>query len=137
MNLYLVDKSAYEMVKRCQEAREALHSLVAVNGAIAMCEMIALELLYSARNTRDYERLRESYERLPWLETDNRAMRRAIEVQHELVRKGQHRRALPDLVIAATAELYGATVVHYDKDYDLIADITGQPTMWVVPAGTL
>lgn len=90
-----------------------------------MCEIIALELLYSARNTDDYERLREGYGRLPWLETDNRVMRRAIEVQHELARKGQHRRALPDLSIAATAEVRGAMVVHYEKDYDLIAEVTG------------
>ena len=137
MTLYLVDKSAYEMAKRSPDARDSLRSLISPGNSIAMCEMIALELLYSARNTTDYERLRAGYEQLPWLETDNHAMRRAIEVQHELARKGQHRRALPDLIIAATAEVHGATVIHYDKDYDLIAAITNQPTSWIVPAGTL
>ncbi|MFV2198092.1 PIN domain nuclease [Nocardiopsis sp. LOL_012] len=137
MTLYLVDKSAYGMTKRSTQAQDALRSLITSGDAIAMCEMIALELLYSARNTTDYERLRVGYEKLPWLETDNRAMRRAIEVQHELARKGQHRRALADLIIAATAEAHGATVVHYDKDYDLISTVTGQPTLWIVPAGTV
>ncbi|WP_028649880.1 hypothetical protein [Nocardiopsis sp. CNT312] len=51
--------------------------------------------------------------------------------------KGQHRRALPDLIIAVTAEAHGATVVHYGKDYDLISAVTGQPTLWIVPAGTV
>jgi predicted nucleic acid-binding protein len=44
---------------------------------------------------------------------------------------------LPDLVIAATAELNGATVLHYDADYDRIADVTGQPTEWVAERGSL
>jgi predicted nucleic acid-binding protein len=137
LTLYLVDKSAYEMVKRSPQARDSLRSRISDGGSIAMCEMIALELLYSARNTTEYERLRDGYEKLAWLTTDSQAMRRAIDVQHELARKGQHRRALPDLIIAATAERHGATVVHYDKDYDLIAAVTGQPTEWIVPAGTL
>ncbi|GAA2008776.1 hypothetical protein GCM10009799_40630 [Nocardiopsis rhodophaea] len=64
-------------------------------------------------------------------------MRRAMDVQHALARKGHHRRALPDLIIAATAEEHGAVVVHYDKDYDLISEVTGQETRWVVPAGSL
>jgi predicted nucleic acid-binding protein len=40
------------------------------------------------------------------------------------------------LVIVAVAERHGATVLHYDGDYDMIAEVTGQPTRWVVPAGT-
>jgi len=31
------------------------------------------------------------------------------------------------LLIAAAAELAGLTVLHLDKDFDLIASITGQP----------
>ncbi|MFJ9771044.1 type II toxin-antitoxin system VapB family antitoxin [Kitasatospora sp. NPDC101157] len=62
---------------------------------------------------------------------------RAIEVQALLTAAG-NRRALSvaDLVIAATAERHGATVLHYDDDYDMIAAVTGQPTEWVVPQGT-
>jgi predicted nucleic acid-binding protein len=43
----------------------------------------------------------------------------------------------PDLLIAAAAEAAGVAVLHYDEDYDRIAAITGQPTRWVAPAGTL
>ena len=42
-----------------------------------------------------------------------------------------------DLMIAATAELYEATVVHYDRDFDIIAMVTGQPVEWIVPAGSV
>ncbi len=44
-------------------------------------------------------------------------------------------RKVPDLLIAAVAELATLTVVHYDADFELIASITGQPTMWIVERG--
>lgn len=44
--------------------------------------------------------------------------------------------ALPDLLIAATAERHRVTLLHYDHEYDLIATVTRQPTEWVVPRGT-
>ncbi len=50
----------------------------------------------------------------------------------------QHRSfPLPDLVIAATAGRHGATVLHYDADFDRIAAVTGQPVEWVAPPGSL
>ncbi len=54
---------------------------------------------------------------------------RAIELQSVLAETGQHRApSIPDLLIAATAELAGLTVLHSDKDFELIAQVTGQPT---------
>ena len=53
---------------------------------------------------------------------------RAVEIVTRLADRGQHRApSIPDLIIAATAELAGLTVLHLDKDFDLIAEITGQP----------
>jgi len=53
---------------------------------------------------------------------------RAVEVQSILAERGQHRApSIPDLLIGATAELADLTVLHLDKDFDLIAQITGQP----------
>ncbi|MDE0268880.1 MAG: hypothetical protein OXI96_07590 [Acidimicrobiaceae bacterium] len=53
---------------------------------------------------------------------------RAVAVQLALARIGQHRTpSIPDVLIAATAELAGLTVLHVDKDFDLIAEVTGQP----------
>jgi predicted nucleic acid-binding protein len=52
---------------------------------------------------------------------------RALEVQLMLTGKGQHRApSIPDLLIAATAELAGLTVLHLDMDFELIAKLTGQ-----------
>jgi hypothetical protein len=44
---------------------------------------------------------------------------------------------MPDLLVAAVAELEGAVVWHYDEDFDRIAEVTGQPTEWVAPRGSL
>ncbi len=53
---------------------------------------------------------------------------RAIEVQQKLLESGLHRAvAIPDLIVAATAEVLGRKVLHFDKDFDLIASYTGQP----------
>lgn len=41
------------------------------------------------------------------------------------------------MLIAAMAEEHGLVVLHYDVDFDLIGEVTGQPTEWVVPAGTI
>ena len=63
---------------------------------------------------------------------------RAIDVQGELADQGRHRAVgLEDLLIAAAAEQAGLAVLHYDRDFDLIAEVTGQPTEWVVPPGTV
>jgi predicted nucleic acid-binding protein len=53
---------------------------------------------------------------------------RAVEILTLLADRGQHRApSVPDLIIAATAELAGLTVLHLDKDFDVIAELTGQP----------
>jgi predicted nucleic acid-binding protein len=65
-------------------------------------------------------------------------MDKALEVHRALAKESQHRGfKLPALIIAATAELAGLTVMHYDEDYDRIAKITGQPVEWVAPKGSL
>ncbi len=57
---------------------------------------------------------------------------RAVEVLTLLADGGQHRaRSVPDLIIAATAELAGLTVLQSDKDFDLIASVTGQHVEWL------
>ncbi|WP_406281566.1 PIN domain nuclease [Nocardia sp. NBC_00881] len=133
--VFLADKSAHAQRYTSDEAARRLDEEIAA-GRLAVCEIIVLELLYSARNSSDYLRVDTALEALPWIATDNAAMRRALDIQRQLAQRGQHRRPLPDLIIAATAELAGLTVLHYDHDFDIIADLTGQPTEWIVPRGT-
>ncbi|GAB4048417.1 PIN domain-containing protein [Catellatospora paridis] len=73
-----------------------------------------------------------------WFDVTTAAMDRAMEVHLSLAASSQHRHfRLPDLIIAATAEQHGATVLHYDADYDRIAAVTGQPVEWIAPRGSL
>ncbi len=63
---------------------------------------------------------------------------RALDLQHELASRG-HLRAVrfPDLLIAATAERHGVTVLHYDRDFDVVAEVSDLRAEWVVPAGSV
>lgn len=101
--------------------------------------MIDLEVLYSARSPTEYEILlaerRAKYANLP---ITPQICARAVEVQAKLARRSQHRGCgTSDLLIAACAEAYWVPVLHYDRDFDLIASITGQPVQWVVPPGSV
>lgn len=107
-------------------------------GEAATCSIIDLEVLYSVRNFEEHERTRErrslAYEKVALTED---VFERAIDVQGELAKSGRHRVPIPDLLVAAAAEKGGLTVLHYDSDYDTIAGVTGQPTEWVVPRGSV
>jgi predicted nucleic acid-binding protein len=133
--VYLVDKSAFEQQRHSDAADQVLRA-IADAGKLATCEVVALELLYSTRGPDDYEARWAGLSSLVWLPVDGTVMRTAMDIQHSLARTGQHRRPIPDLLIAATAMVHDATLLHYDKDFDLIAEVTGQPTRWIVPRGS-
>lgn len=133
---YLVDKSALARMRRPAVAR-VLGPLIE-RGAVATCGVVELEVLFSARNQEDLRRTRRwrslALTRVPMEEAD---FARAEDMLDALAARGQHRTApLPDLLIAACAERTGLTVLHYDQDFDRIAEVTGQPVEWVVPRGT-
>ena len=135
MTLFLVDKSAFEQQRHSGAADDTLRALAAEN-KLATCEIVALELLYSAPGVADYEQRWADLQALPGLHVTKAVMTRALTTQRLLAARGQHRRPIPDLVIAAAAAEYDATVLHYDGDFDLIAAVTGQPTRWIIPSGT-
>jgi predicted nucleic acid-binding protein len=94
---------------------------------VAACHLTALEIGYSARSHADYIAKIVGQQSLVWLPVTKEVMDRALEVQGLLAEQGAHRQPIPDLIIAATAEIHGATVLHVDSDYETIAGITGQP----------
>lgn len=133
---WLVDKSALR--PDVPAFADSLVPRIAA-GRVSVCLVTELEVVYSVRGRRDLERIkRDVLGPLISLVTPVAAETRAREIQAELVARGQHRAvSIPDLVVAAIAQVEGLTVLHYDQDFDLIAKITGQPTEWVVPRGTL
>jgi predicted nucleic acid-binding protein len=108
-------------------------------GLIASCSITDLEHLFSARSGEEHRARRADVAlRFALVPLDRQTFDRAVEVQGLLADKAQHRAAsIPDLVVAAAAERAGLTLLHYDADFELIATVTGQPTEWVVPRGSV
>jgi predicted nucleic acid-binding protein len=135
--VYLADTSAYVAQARHPGARARFAALL-TEGRLAVGQMAALEYFNNAPDPRAYEVLWTALHGQRWMDTTAAAMDRALAVHRMLAERSQHRHfPLPDLIIAATAEEHGATVLHYDADYDRIAAVTGQPVEWVAPRGSL
>lgn len=124
---YLIDKSAHVRLNAAADPDVWIDRID--RGLVHVSTLTLLEIGFSARNAPDHdalvrrapvdsmlvEHLRPSHEE------------RALAVQRELAARGQHRGvAIPDLLIAAIAELSGLVVLYADRSFDLIADITGQ-----------
>ena len=125
---WLIDKSALVRLAASPDAPEWAARIE--RGLVRITTLTRLEAGYSARSG---PQLRAGFQRPPLssmpVEYLTPAIEdRAVEVLTLLADRGQHRApSIPDLIIAATAELAGLTVLHLDKDFDLIAEITGQP----------
>ena len=135
--VYLADTSVYVLQGRHPAVRARFEELL-IAGRLAACHMTALEYLNNAPDPKGYSVLWDALHGQRWIDVTTEAMNRALEVHRKLGLKSQHRHfRLPDLIIAAAAELSGATVLHYDADYDRIAEVTGQPVEWVTEQGSL
>jgi predicted nucleic acid-binding protein len=133
----LADTSAWTNRDRDAAVRNDFDSRV-LAGEIAMSPSVLMELLWSARNPADFGDIVEELAVLPRLNPDGHAWDRAVDVWRELTRRGRHRQVpRNDLVVAATAELAGLAVCHYDHHFDVIAEVTGQPVRAIAPLGTL
>jgi predicted nucleic acid-binding protein len=106
-------------------------------GALGRSSMSDLEVGYSARNVKEWDEFLAALEVLAPVEIAADHFERAKQVQRLLAAKSQRGRKIPDLLIAAAAESKRLTVLHYDRDFDAIAKVTGQPTEWVVKSGTI
>ncbi|WP_431911366.1 PIN domain nuclease [Micromonospora carbonacea] len=133
--IYLLDKSA--LARWPKPVVAPVLDELSDRGLLAVCGAIEIEVIHSARTSKEAQRARWLLGGFHWLAMPDEIWDRATHVQVQALQKGHHRAlSMADLLIAATAERHGATVLHYDGDYDMITAITGQPTTWVVPAGT-
>ena len=133
MTDWLIDKSALVRLGASPEADDWASRIE--RGLVRITTVTRLEVGYSARSGAD---LRAGLRKPPVsampVEYLTPAIEdRAVEVLTLLADRGQHRApSVPDLIIAATAELAGLTVLHCDKDFDLITSVTGQPAEWLI-----
>ena len=127
MSPWLIDKSALVRLGTSTDATQWASRIE--RGLVRITTVTRLEVGFSARSA---DELRSQNSRAPLTSMPVEYLTppiedRAVEVQALLADRGQHRApSIPDLLIAATAELAGLTVLHLDKDFDVIAGITGQ-----------
>jgi predicted nucleic acid-binding protein len=127
---WLIDKSAYVRLQLGQTVARDEWSARISRGLVRLSAITRLELGYSARSA-DAGRHQFASPPLSLMPVEHLTPAiedRAFQVQMLLAERGQHRApCIPDLLIAATAEKAALTVLAADKDFDLIAAITGQP----------
>ncbi len=127
MTDWLIDKSALVRLDHSPDADQWAERIE--RGLIRISTVTLLELGFSAKSASDLRRLiqKPPVSRMPNEFLTPQIEGRAVELQSLLADRGQHRApSIPDLFVAATAEMVGLRILHVDKDYDLIADITGQ-----------
>ena len=140
--MLLLDNSAWSRVVAGKLPRDRTDAVADwIEGReLATCLPFLLEAGYSARGRDHHREMMDDFDRLfPRIELTAAIEKGATGAQRELARVGHHRIAPIDLMIAACAHEAGAGVLHYDRDYDRIAELTSLSfeSVWVAPAGTL
>jgi predicted nucleic acid-binding protein len=132
--LYLIDTSGLFRILQEQHRGVWVDQMTA--GVISTCPLVELEFLSSARSRADRTEKRRMLEAVfGWVPMSDGVWERADEVQQALTERGQHRSAGPvALLIAATAERQRLILLTDDKDFEVVASVTGQPVRRVVDA---
>lgn len=129
---WLIDKSALARIAQSSDLK--LWSNRVERGLVHISNVTRLEVGYSAQSgdTARRQFTESPLAAMPVEYLTPRIEDRALEIQILLADKGLHRGpSIPDLLIAATAELAGLTVLHFDKDFDAIATVTGLSAVWI------
>lgn len=129
MTTWLIDKSALVRLSATADPDRWANRIQ--RGLVRIASVTRLEVGYSARSAGDLRSLSTTAPvALMPIEYLTPAIEdRAMEVQTLLAERGHHRApSVPDLLLAATAELAQLVVLHADKDFELISELTGQPT---------
>src|SRR6266511_3710745 len=104
---------------------------------IAPCPRVVVGLLWSTQAREEVEEVRLDLLALPQLPIDQETWNRATDVWHELVMAHHHRHVkIPDLLVAAAAEIADIAVCHDDGDFEVISEVTGQPVRAIAPIGS-
>jgi predicted nucleic acid-binding protein len=137
----LLDNSAWARLVGSVVPRDRAKTIAAwmKGGELAVCLPFLLEAGYSARSAADRKSLMARFAELPRVAIDGEVERVALQAQRELAEIGHHRLPPADVVIAACAHRAEAGVLHYDGDYDVLAEHTSLifESEWLVAPGTL
>lgn len=116
---------------------EAALARLRVGAELCTCALLIAEVCYSARDAKDYRRLRDLMDGMIFLSSDDQCEEMALGAQKRLAATGRHRTSITDLFVAAIAAAHGATVLHYDSDFERIGEAMGATTQRVVARGSI
>jgi predicted nucleic acid-binding protein len=138
---FLLDNSAWARLGHRQLPASRSDDVAAAieAGRVVVCLPFLLEAGYSARAAADHRDLMDELLALPWAAIDDAVERRAVDAQRQLARTGHHRLPPVDILLAALADRHQLGILHYDRDYDLIAARTDLrfASEWLARAGSL
>ena len=139
--MLLLDHSAWSRIVAAKLAAERAQTVAGwiAGGQVATCVPFLLEAGYSARSGADRKSMMATLDPLPRVRVDREVERLALQAQRELAEAGHHRLAPADVLIAACAHRAEAGILHYDRDYDLIAAHTSLrfESEWLASPGSL
>jgi predicted nucleic acid-binding protein len=140
VDVELADSSAWWWSARAGGPVRSEFDAAIVDGRIATCDVVRMELLHGAPSISDFRITRADLAHLPNCPISAQLWSRAIDVYDALAAEGRKRQRSikhPTLLVAAAAEAADIPVLHYDEDFDRIAVITGQPMRWLASRGSL
>ena len=135
----LADTSAWTAKHRNEAVASEFDAWV-LDGGISTCDVVRFELLRTAVDFEHFALMRENLEALRSASMGPRVWHRALDVFELFAMQGplHHRRIRwPDLLVAAAAERAELPLLHYDRHFELIAEVTGQPVRAIAPLGTM
>lgn len=139
--MLLLDNSAWSHLgqDRVDDKRVKDVAQWMVRREIAVCLPFLLEAGYSAQSATKHRVMMVKFDQLPRIAIDGEVERMALQAQRELAEVGHHRLAPMDVMIAACAHRAEAGVLHYDSDYDILAEHTSLTfeSEWLAPPGSL
>ena len=139
--MLLLDNSAWSRltIGRLQADRFETIAQWMAELRLAACLPFLLEAGYSTRSGVEHGAMMADLQRLPRIEIDRDVEAVALRARQELAEVGHHRLAPSDGIIAACAHVAEIGVLHYDSDYDVLAERTSLcfDSEWLAPPGTL
>lgn len=136
---YLVDTTVLILRERHDQVLSWFKAQLTADN-LAVCDVVVLEYLMGARSGSHYDELAGALGGLQRIDIEPADWHRARTVHRELAHQtggGQRAVKIPDLIIAAAGERAGMPIAHYDEDYERIASVTGQASVWVASRGSL
>lgn len=133
----VVDTSAWSRAHHESIRERWVQALL--GGRLRISPVARLEIMFSARDGGDFDALAERLDALRAAPLTATVLRAAEDAMRTLAHRsaGAHRIPVVDYLIAAAAQETGAAVIHYDRDYDTLADVMTFESIWLAPAGSL